>query len=91
MTSFEYPDAMLTWEGKSCEGMRYYGRDRGSAIMGTTGTVLLDRDGYEIFDLNGKKTGEYKVGTTTSSSDTPRPRFHDRRTLYELHRRNPQR
>ena len=38
--------------------MRDYGRDRGSAIMGTSGTVLVDRDGYEIFDLNGKKTSE---------------------------------
>jgi predicted dehydrogenase len=70
VTSFEYPDCMLTWEGKSCEGMKYYGRDRGSAIMGTSGTVLVDRDGYEIFDLNGKKTGDHKAGTTTSSSDT---------------------
>jgi len=70
VTSFEYPDCMLTWEGKSCEGMKYYGRDRGSVIMGTTGTVLVDRDGYEIFDLSGKKTGEHKAGTTTSSSDT---------------------
>lgn len=69
VTSFEYPDSMLTWEGKSCEGMRYYGRDRGSAIMGTNGTVLVDRDGYETFDLSGKKTGEHKAGSTTSSSD----------------------
>lgn len=45
--------------------------DRGSAIMGTTGTVVMDRDGYEIFDLKGNKTSEFKVGdTTTSSSDT---------------------
>ena len=39
VTSFKYEDKMITWEGKSCEGMRYYGRDRGSAIMGTTGSV----------------------------------------------------
>jgi len=53
VTSFEYEDKMLTWEGKSCQGMKYYGRDRGSAIMGTTGTVVVDRDGYEIYDLKG--------------------------------------
>jgi len=29
VTSFEYEDKMLTWEGKSCQGMKYYGRDRG--------------------------------------------------------------
>ena len=37
--------------------MKYYGRDRGSAIMGTNGTVVVDRDGYEIYDLKGKKGG----------------------------------
>ena len=60
---------MLTWEGKSCQGMKYYGRDRGSAIMGTTGTVVVDRDGYEIYDLKGNKTNEFKAGKTTSSAD----------------------
>jgi hypothetical protein len=49
--------------------MKFYGRDRGSAIMGTNGTVVVDRGGYEIYDLKGKKTGEYKVGNETSSSD----------------------
>ena len=53
-TSFVYPDQMISWEGKCCNGMKFYGRDRGSAIMGTTGTVVLDRDGYEIYDPQGQ-------------------------------------
>jgi predicted dehydrogenase len=69
VTSFVYGDKMISWEGKSCQGMKYYGRDRGSTIMGTTGTVLVDRDGYEIYDLEGKKTSEFRAGGTTSSSD----------------------
>ena len=69
VTSFEYEGKMISWEGKSCQGMKYYGRDRGSTIMGTTGTVLIDRDGYEIYDLKGDKTSEFKVGNVTSSSD----------------------
>ena len=68
-TSFEYDDRMITWEGKSCQGMKCYGRDRGSTIMGTEGTVLVDRDGYEIYDLQGKKTGEFRAGSATSSAD----------------------
>ena len=68
-TSYEYEDQMLSWEGKCCQGMKIYGRDRGSAIMGTTGTVIVDRGGYEIYDLNGKKTSEFKAGAETSSSD----------------------
>ncbi len=69
ITSFEYDDAMMSWEGKSCQGMKFYGRDRGSTIMGTTGTVVLDRDGYEIYDLKGNKKSEFKVGSKTSSAD----------------------
>jgi predicted dehydrogenase len=69
VTSFEYEDKMLTWEGKSCQGMKYYGRDRGSAIMGTTGTVVVDRDGYEIYDLEGNMMKEFKAGNQTSSAD----------------------
>src|ERR1700744_4384550 len=69
VTSFEYEDKLISWEGKSCQGMKFYNRDRGAAIMGTTGTVVLDRDGYEIYDLGGKKTSEFKTGKNTSSSD----------------------
>ena len=69
VTCFEYQDKMISWEGKSCQGMKCYGRDRGSTIMGTTGTVLIDRDGYEVYDLNGDKTSEVKAGNTTSSAD----------------------
>ena len=69
VTTFEFDDKLLSWEGKSCSGMKYYNRDRGSMIIGTTGAVLVDRDGYEMYDLQGNKTNEYKVGGTTSSSD----------------------
>jgi predicted dehydrogenase len=71
VTSFNYPGKTITWEGTCCQGMRTYGRDRGSVIMGTTGSVIVDRDGYEVFDLKGNKTGEFKVARTqTSSTDT---------------------
>jgi len=69
VTSFEYEDKMITWEGKSCQGMKYYGRDRGSTILGTDGTVLVDRGGYEIYDLKGNKASEFKAGNTASTTD----------------------
>ena len=68
-TSFEYDDKLMEWEGKCCSGMKFYGRDRGSTIIGTTGSVLVDRDGYEIYDLGGKMVSEFKAGTVTSSAD----------------------
>jgi predicted dehydrogenase len=70
VTSFEYDDKLISWEGKCCQGMQFYDRDRGSTIMGTNGTVLLDRDGFEVYDLKGNKSSEYKVGSSTSSADT---------------------
>src|SRR5258708_4660886 len=70
VTSFEYEDKMISWEGKCCNGMKYYSRGRGSTIVGTTVSVLVDRDGYEIYDLKGNKTSEFKTGKEkTSSSD----------------------
>src|SRR5246127_1233300 len=69
VTNFEYEDTMISWESTSCQGMKHYGRDRGSTILGTTGTVLVDRDGYEIYDLKGTQMSEFKAGRTTSSAD----------------------
>jgi predicted dehydrogenase len=69
VTNFVYPDKMLTWEGRSCQGMKIYGRDRGSVIHGTKGAVLVDREGYEVYDWNGKKIDEFTTGKENSSSD----------------------
>ena len=70
VTNYEYDDKLISWEGRCCSGMKIYNRDRGSTILGTTGSVLVDRDGYEIYDLSGKKTSEFRVqGEKTSSSD----------------------
>ena len=70
-TSFEYDDKMVAWENTCCNGMAYFNRGRGSLIEGTTGTVLVDRDGYEIYDLKGKKVDEFRVPKTgkTSTAD----------------------
>ena len=69
VTSFDYGDKLISWEGKSCSAMQYYGRDRGSTIMGTTGSMLIDGNGYEVFDLKGNKTSEVKAGQVITSTD----------------------
>jgi predicted dehydrogenase len=68
-TSFDYGDKMISWECKCCSGMKYYGRDRGSTVMGTTGSMLIDGGGYEIYDLKGNKTSEAKLGEAHASND----------------------
>jgi predicted dehydrogenase len=70
LTSFEYEDKLIDWEGKCCQGMKFYGRDRGSVVMGTTGSVVVDRGGYEVYDLKGNKTSEVKASKAADSSDT---------------------
>lgn len=69
VTSYEYDDKMITWEGMSCQGKQYYGRGRGATIHGTDGTVLIDRDGYQIFSLDDKKIDEFNTAMKTSTKD----------------------
>lgn len=70
-TSFIYPDKLITWKGDCCSGKTTYGRDRGTAVHGTEGTVIVDRAGYEVYDLHDKKTDEYRVQrhAATSAAD----------------------
>src|SRR2546422_8458965 len=54
-TVFEFPGGKtIIWEGQSCNGLTTYGRSRGTAILGTTGSVVMDRDGYVVYDLHEK-------------------------------------
>jgi predicted dehydrogenase len=69
MTDFGYPDKTISWEGRCCQGMQVYGRDRGSAIFGTKGTVVIDRDGYDVFDWKGKQIDQYRTGHETRTND----------------------
>ena len=69
VTSYEYQDKMITWEGMSCQGKEYYGRSRGLTIHGTEGTVLIDRSGYQVFSLDDKKIDEFSVPKKSSTKD----------------------
>ena len=70
-TTFEYPGKSINWEGHSCQPMRLYDRDRGVLIRGTKGSVVVDRDGYDVFDPANKKIDEFRTGhNKTASSDT---------------------
>lgn len=69
VTNFQYADKMLSWEGRSCQGLQVYNRDRGSAILGTKGSVVIDRDGYDVYDWKGKQIDKYRTGHETSTTD----------------------
>ncbi|MGI4828879.1 MAG: Gfo/Idh/MocA family protein [Janthinobacterium lividum] len=70
-TAFLYPDAMITWKGDCCSGKTTYGRERGTCVHGTTGNAIIDRDGYDVFDLKDKLVTSFRVSKqgATSTSD----------------------
>jgi predicted dehydrogenase len=41
----------IVWQGQSCNGLRLFDRGRGTAIYGTSGSMVLDRDGYLLHDV----------------------------------------
>ena len=76
-----YPDQLLTWKGDCCSGKKTYERDRGVAIHGTEGTAIIDRSGYEIYDLKDKQTFKYKdqgYGSAGTSDTTGADSMTDR-------------
>ncbi len=56
----------ISWEGRSCNGHKFFGRGRGATIHGTEGTALVDRDGYIIYDHRGN---EVKRNLKSEASD----------------------
>lgn len=58
---FSYPqDKLIKWKCQCRNGYMTYGRDRGTIVFGTKGSAIIDRNGYEVFDLGGKKLRERK-------------------------------
>ena len=60
----------INWEGRSCNGMPFWGRGRGALIHGTKGTVLMDRDGFIVYDPLGKEIRSEKEEGRSVSMDT---------------------
>jgi predicted dehydrogenase len=58
----------IKWDGKSRTNYQTYGMDRGSIIYGSTGTAILTRNGYKVFDLQGKLTHERKSEETAQTT-----------------------
>lgn len=69
-TSFTYPDQMITWKGDCCNGKTTFGRDRGVCVHGTNGSVIIDRDGYDVFDPKDKLLTTYRVPKQGATSST---------------------
>ncbi len=62
-------DKKVIWEGHSCNKVLKFGRGRGILIYGTKGYALLDRGGYEIYDLDNTLLKQSKVEQSNDSAD----------------------
>tara|TARA_R110002049_G_scaffold3795_5_gene27583 strand:- start:60445 stop:61788 length:1344 start_codon:yes stop_codon:yes gene_type:complete len=59
---FKFSDEqVIEWDGQSRNGYDKYGKGRGTIIYGSEGSVFVDRDGYELFDLKGKSIRSNKT------------------------------
>jgi len=47
-------DRIIQWDGSSRNNYNKYGKGRGTLIYGSEGSVMIDRDGYWLYDLSGK-------------------------------------
>lgn len=71
VASFDFPGGRnITWEGRSCNGHPYFDRGRGATIHGTEGTVLLDRNGYLLYDNAGNLVKQVNERASSVTIDT---------------------
>jgi predicted dehydrogenase len=63
-------DRTIRWNGQSCNGIPTYGRGRGVLLLGTKGSAVVDRNGFELFGLDGKKTREVKAKAESETTGT---------------------
>jgi predicted dehydrogenase len=60
----------IIWQGQSCNGLQLYGRGRGTAFLGTSGSVVIDQDGYVVYDLRNKVVKQSAATTATDGLNT---------------------
>ena len=68
---FEFEDGKsIVWHGQSCNGVPMYGRSRGTIVLGTAGSMLIDQDGWVIQDLKNKVVRESVATERGDALDT---------------------
>ena len=60
--TYRFPgNKIIQWDDQSRNGYKTYGTDRGTIIYGTNGTVYVDRDGYKLYNREGKMIKDSKA------------------------------
>ena len=60
----------IVWQGQSCNGLELYERSRGTTVLGTNGSIVVDRDGYVHYDLKNKVLKEVKAAPKGDALNT---------------------
>lgn len=60
----------IRWEGHSANGIPRFGRGRGVLVYGTKGSAIVDRNGYEMYDLAGKLTAKVEAPQSGATINT---------------------
>ncbi len=56
VASFDFEGGKtITWDGRSCNPYPVENRGRGASIHGEQGTVVIDRDGYTVYDQDNEE------------------------------------
>jgi predicted dehydrogenase len=61
---------VIRWDGNSCNGMLRYGRGRGVLLLGTKGSAIVDRNGFELYDLAGKPVRQVTAAASSETTGT---------------------
>lgn len=54
--TFDFPEGKsINWEGRSTNGFGFWGKGRGATIHGTEGTIMIDRSGYKVYNMDNEE------------------------------------
>src|SRR6266850_647756 len=80
--SFEFEgQRAIVWQGLSCNAFPTEKRGRGTIVYGTTGSMLIDQDGYTVYDLDNKAV---KESLESASADPLAPSGDDKLTGHHI-------
>jgi predicted dehydrogenase len=63
----------VAWEGRSCNGRNIEGAGVGVIFYGDTGSLMIDGNGYSIYDLNNKLVKEIKDNIVVDPRNVANP------------------
>ncbi|MDE3252417.1 MAG: Gfo/Idh/MocA family oxidoreductase [Bacteroidota bacterium] len=73
LITYNCPEATVLWEGRSCNGYKTEGRDRGVLFYGEKGSLLTGHNGYNVYDEKGKLLKEIKSNAVIDGRNTASP------------------